>query len=187
MEVHGHNQQREFRTSITSEAPWFLLWRVYICPHSWVFPSQLLKKQWASQIGTNSSITKNLGLSAINLLLMGLGRNTPLHWNAIRIHPTSHPCLRCYIISRHALRLHPLHATYCHLPRDRSHCPSMSTRHGPRNYISRWYLLHRIREWVSKYHSEHKHKWHAHSNTVCGGWRLVVPSKSVLVSTGRVG
>lgn len=48
-----------------------------------------------SQLRTNSSITKKLGISAINLLLMGLSRNTPLHRNATRIHSTSHPWLRC--------------------------------------------------------------------------------------------
>jgi hypothetical protein len=47
----------------------------------------------------------------------------------------------------------------------------MSTRHAPRNYISRWYLVQWIREWASTNHPEKKHKRHTHAH-IYRLWRL---------------
>lgn len=99
----------------------------------------------------------NLGLIAIYLLLvMGLGYTT-LHWNATGIHSTTHPCLRCKVISSHTLRLHSLHVK--HRPGHGSVHSYMSTWHASRYCISRRYLVQIIR-WACTHPLEYK-AWNA--------------------------
>lgn len=68
------------------------------------------------------------------LLLMGLRRNTSLHWDASGVHST-HSSLGRYIIGGHPLGLYSLHPHHRHLPRNIPIWNNMGALHVPRNCV----------------------------------------------------